>query len=158
MHRPIFRRRVPFFRKQITATLNGEVISFGSAEWAHNELVADWPPEPVHCAPPKEQYFPGVRPKKPRELSQEWLLGFASEFRKAVDAIDRNIQGRVLQAIAEISKSPVTNRGDTVRQLTGDMKGFWRYRIGDFRLVYFPDEATHTVTLCNFASRGEIYD
>jgi mRNA-degrading endonuclease RelE of RelBE toxin-antitoxin system len=45
-----------------------------------------------------------------------------------------------------------------VRPLSGDMSGFWRYRIGEFRLVDYPDEVTHRITLYDFASRGSVYD
>jgi mRNA-degrading endonuclease RelE of RelBE toxin-antitoxin system len=30
--------------------------------------------------------------------------------------------------------------------------------LAGFRLVYYPDEATRTITLCDFASRGSAYD
>jgi mRNA interferase RelE/StbE len=97
-------------------------------------------------------------PTEQTQPAEDWRFGFANSFRKAVDSIDRKLQGRILQALADIAVSPVTNRGDTIKPLSGDMNGYWRYRIGDFRLVYYPDEATHTVTLCDFASRGSVYD
>jgi len=73
-----------------------------------------------------------------------------------VDSIDRKLQGRILEAISDIATAPVTTRGDTVKALSGEMSGFWRYRIGDFRLVYYPDETTRTITLYDFASRGSV--
>lgn len=97
-------------------------------------------------------------PTEQSQPAEDWHFGFGNSFRKAVDSIDRKLQGRILQALTDIAASPVTNRGDTIKPLSGDMNGFWRYRIGDFRLVYYPDEATHTVTLCDFASRGSAYD
>lgn len=112
-------------------------------------------------ATPAEQQEAIPETLPPTEQSQpaeDWHFGFANSFRKAVDSIDRKLQGRILQALNDIAISPVTNRGDTIKPLSGDMNGFWRYRIGDFRLVYYPDEVTHTVTLCDFASRGSAYD
>jgi hypothetical protein len=44
---------------------------------------------------------------------------------------------------------------DTTPKLSGT---FEAALIGDFRLVYYPDEATHTITLYDFASRGDAYD
>jgi mRNA interferase RelE/StbE len=90
--------------------------------------------------------------------ADQWLIGFAKPFRKAVDSIDRKLQGRILEAVTDIASTPVLVRGDTVKPLGGEMAGYWRYRIGDFRLVYYPDAATRTVTLYDFASRGTIYD
>lgn len=65
---------------------------------------------------------------------------------------------RVLEAITDIASAPVAVRGDTVKRLSGDLDGFWRYRVGDFRLEYYPDETTRTIALCDFASRGSVYD
>lgn len=87
-----------------------------------------------------------------------WRFGFAKAFRKSVDSIDRNLQGRILQAITELANSQTTNRGDTIKPLSGELRGFWRYRIGDYRLVFCLDENTRTITLHDFASRGSIYD
>jgi hypothetical protein len=49
--------------------------------------------------------------------------------------IDRKLQGRILEALVEITKNPTEVRGDTVKPLTGDLKGFWRYRVGDYRIA-----------------------
>jgi mRNA interferase RelE/StbE len=122
----------------------------------HQEAPAISPVSPKTPQEPVPQFMPA---QEQTRSAENWSLGFANSFRKAVDSIDRKLQGRILQAIAEdIAVSPITSRGDTIKALRGDMNGFWRYRIGDFRLVYYPDEATHTVTLCDFASRGSAYD
>jgi mRNA-degrading endonuclease RelE of RelBE toxin-antitoxin system len=166
MNRPIFRSRLTnIFRGQRTASLEGEEIQYGDIASASIRLVDLWSPNLNRiCAPPREEgrphysQQPGSPRYKPREAVEDWHFGFGNSFRKAVDSIDRKLQGRILQALADIAESPVTNRGDTIKPLSGHMNGFWRYRIGDFRLVYYPDEATHTVTLCDFASRGSAYD
>jgi len=82
----------------------------------------------------------------------------ADSFKKAIRSIDRKIQGRILEALSYIADSPITTIGDTIKPLTGDLKGCWRYRIGDFRLVYRPDPSTGDITLLSFDSRGSSYD
>ena len=114
--------------------------------------------ESVYPAPIQDDGLQEAPPKEQQGGSQaEWLLGLSKTFRKAVDLIDRNMQGRVLQAIAEIVKEPQAVRGDTVKAMSGDFNGYWRYRIGDYRLVYYPDKNTRTITLYDFASRGDVY-
>ncbi len=76
------------------------------------------------------------------------------EFIKAVQAIDRKLQGRILEAISYLSRKPTEPKGDTVKPLTGDLKGLWRYRLGDYRLVYRPEEEDRQVVLVTFTSRG----
>jgi mRNA-degrading endonuclease RelE of RelBE toxin-antitoxin system len=107
---------------------------------------------------PESRCLPAPAPSVLIDRNERWLIGFAKQFSKAIESIDRKLQGRILEAVTDIANAPVMHRGDTVKRLSGDMDGFWRYRIGDFRLVYYPDEATHTITLCDFASRGSIYD
>ena len=155
----------PVFRDRRTATLDGEVIFYSSVAAARRELQDGWWPEPkANGTAPNVRYseaslLPGPAPEdRPQPVPMEWLFGFAVSFRKAVDALDRKLQGRILEAMADLATAPITTRGDTVKALSGEMSGYWRYRIGDFRLVYYPDEVTRTITLCDFSSRGSVYD
>ena len=87
----------------------------------------------------------------------EFKLAATSEFRKAVASVDKNMKGRVLEALMQITTSPTTPRGDTVKPLLGDSSGYWRYRIGDYRLIYLPRVADHAVVLVSFGPRGTVY-
>ena len=90
--------------------------------------------------------------------SPAWFVGFTNEFVKDIEKADRKLQGRILQAISRISSQPTTMQGDTIKPLSSEMKGLWRYRVGDFRLVYSPDVDTRQVVLVAFASRGGVYE
>jgi mRNA interferase RelE/StbE len=85
------------------------------------------------------------------------VFGMTIQFRRDVAQVEKKLQGRILQAIGEILDSPKTPRGDTVKPLAGELKGLWRYRIGDYRLVYQPSQDGSTVMLVSFASRGSVY-
>ena len=87
-----------------------------------------------------------------------FLFLFSDTFTKSIARIDKNLQGRILEAITKIGKSPVTAVGDTIKPLTGNLKGLWRYRIGDYRLVYDPGEDGRRITLISFESRGDVYE
>ena len=89
--------------------------------------------------------------------SADWFIGMSPEFRKATSRIDRKLQGRIFQALSAISREPTTPKGNTIKALTSDFKGFWRYRIGDSRLIYYPDTDTRQVTLVTFSPRGDAY-
>jgi mRNA interferase RelE/StbE len=88
----------------------------------------------------------------------EWTFGFSAAFRKAVANLDKKLQGRVLEALAAISRAPTEPRGDTQKPLRGAHAGLWRYRLGDYRLVYQPELASRKVLLVDFGPRGDIYD
>jgi mRNA-degrading endonuclease RelE of RelBE toxin-antitoxin system len=68
------------------------------------------------------------------------------------------IRGRILEAISSITEDPVRLRGDTVKPLSGELNGCWRYGVGDYRLVYLPNRETGDITLLAFTSRGSAYD
>jgi len=87
-----------------------------------------------------------------------WSIAFTPSFRKAISAIDRKLQGRVLLAITDLSEKPTIIHGDTRKPLAGELKGYWRYRLGDYRLVYEPQEEKRTVVLIDFSARGGAYE
>jgi mRNA-degrading endonuclease RelE of RelBE toxin-antitoxin system len=146
----------PVFGDRATATFEGEVILYRSEAAARNELRELWEPASKASGPGKGHYAPPAEPAP--QPSEDWLAGFAQSFRTAVNSIDRNLQGVILQAIADIAVAPLNPRGAMLKPLRGEMSGFWRYRNGDFRLVYYPDEASRTITFCGFASLGSVYD
>ena len=86
-----------------------------------------------------------------------WLIAMSNDFMKAIQNIDRKLQGRILEALAEISKNPTTVMGDTIKPLSRELNGLWRYRLGDYRLVYQPLPEMNQILLVNFASRGSVY-
>ena len=89
--------------------------------------------------------------------SGHWRFAALSKFRKDVWREPKLFE-RVANAIVEICKDPMTPRGNTIKPLTGDLRGYWRYRLGDFRLVYRPDSDRLTVYCHRLAPRGGIYD
>jgi mRNA-degrading endonuclease RelE of RelBE toxin-antitoxin system len=87
-----------------------------------------------------------------------WAIAFTPSFRRSVASVDKKLQGRVLTALSELSESPVKSHGDTIKPLTNELKGLWRYRVGDYRLLYEPKADSRTVVLIEFAARGGAYD
>jgi len=86
-----------------------------------------------------------------------WLLSLTAEFQKKIKKCDKTIKTRIDDAIREIDQNPIQPKGDTLKPLV-HLKGYWRYRIGKYRLVYFPDTSTHKITFSDFDSRGGVYD
>jgi len=86
-----------------------------------------------------------------------WLLAYTEKFKDHVLSIDRKLQGKILEAVIHLSEAPMIAKGDTIKALSGDMKGFWRYRLGDFRLIYYPNKDTGDVSLIDFCPRSGAY-
>lgn len=89
-----------------------------------------------------------------------WRVRFTPSFCRDLRQLDRKLQGRVLETILEITNYalPFKAQGDTFKPLRGDLKGQWRYRIGDHRLVIKPLEKVGDIELLTFAARGSVYD
>ncbi|MDD5267011.1 MAG: type II toxin-antitoxin system RelE/ParE family toxin [Methylococcales bacterium] len=106
-------------------------------------------------APIKASYSDNILFSIPSRPS--WSLIISNDFTRSITRIDKKTQGRVLEALTKIAESPTTIVGDTVKPLTGELKGLWRYRIGDYRLLYDPCLSDHNITLLNFEPRGDVY-
>jgi mRNA interferase RelE/StbE len=87
-----------------------------------------------------------------------WYIGFNKEFKKQLDGLDRKLLGRTLEGIAKLTENPINPQGDTIKPLDGLMKGFWRIRIGDYRLIYYPDMEYGNISLYSLSPRGDAYD
>src|SRR5580765_3814031 len=118
----------PIFLNQRTATLDGDLISFGTQESAQRQLRQLWhwsasllkpsfgPPMDVRqtedeglvSTPAKreQEATPAPAAKLEVALSEKLLFGFGKSFLKAVDSTDLKLQGRILQALAEIAEAP----------------------------------------------------
>ncbi len=86
-----------------------------------------------------------------------WRLAIAGSFARDVRKQPHLVE-QILNSIMEISRDPCTPRGNTIKPLQKDLQGMWRYRIGDYRLLYEPDTEKHIVKLCQFSPRGNAYD
>jgi len=49
-------------------------------------------------------------------------------------------------------------RHPNIRPLKGKLAGHWRYRVGDYRVVYRTDENERVVIVLIIAHRGSVYE
>jgi mRNA-degrading endonuclease RelE of RelBE toxin-antitoxin system len=93
----------------------------------------------------------------PKTDIKGWLFSPTSSFRDSVSRLDKKLQGKILGSVIEICQNPTQVLGDTIKPLSGDLKGKWRYRIGDYRLIYQPDEKNRIIFLLAVFPRGGAY-
>ena len=91
------------------------------------------------------------------EYERDWRFTATTKFIKDVKQ-RLDLFEQVLKAVEEIRQRPASPRGNTVKRLTRDLKGMWRYRIGDFRLVYEPDDDRRVVRLLSISHRKDVYE
>jgi mRNA-degrading endonuclease RelE of RelBE toxin-antitoxin system len=90
-------------------------------------------------------------------VPDSWLIGLSKRFKESVAKTDRKRQGRILEAVVSLTEDPMKVVGDTVKPLSEDKKGYWRRRVGDYRLTYHPDPDSGLITLVDFEARGSAY-
>lgn len=89
--------------------------------------------------------------------SRSWETVITSSFRKSLRRANDDIEERAMAAIEELLVNPLRPRGNTIRRLTGAHKGLWRYRIGDFRLIYQPLVEQGELRLISLTHRSQAY-
>lgn len=65
----------------------------------------------------------------------------------------KDVKLRVRRRIIELSKNPYLGL-----RLVGDLAGFWKDRIGKYRIVYKIDETKKTIIIYDIDLRKRIYE
>ena len=73
---------------------------------------------------------------------------------KEITDLPSDVRGRVVTAIKNLAGEPPP---DGVRKLSGELKGAWRVRIGDYRVLYDIDDERQLITLLAVLHRREAY-
>ncbi len=100
---------------------------------------------------------PERSPGAGRSDARKWKFTLAGKCRRDL-VRRREFLERAIQAIREVCANPMSPKGNTVRPLTNELQGMWRYRIGDFRLIYQPDADRRIVHFLDLRPRGSAYE
>ena len=77
----------------------------------------------------------------------------AQEFyRKA----DRPLARKLARCFEQLEKEP--RQHSTIKPLKGNLAGHYRYRVGDYRVIYRIDDQDHSVFVLKIAHRSEVYE
>ena len=69
---------------------------------------------------------------------------------------DRPLARKLARCFRQLEREP--RRHNAIKLLTGDLAGYRRYRIGDWRVIYSIDDAPKTVAVLSVAHRKEVYE
>ena len=68
----------------------------------------------------------------------------------------RPLARKLARCFAQLEREP--RRHSNIRRLKGEMAGWLRYRVGDWRVIYRVDEAAQQVNVLVIAHRREVYE
>ncbi|GAA6615548.1 type II toxin-antitoxin system RelE family toxin [Scytonema sp. NUACC26] len=77
----------------------------------------------------------------------------ATQFFEAASA---KLQERLDRAFELLKSNPRFH--PNIKPLKGNYSGYYRYRVGDYRIVYSINDETMQVLVATIAHRGEVYD
>lgn len=84
-----------------------------------------------------------------------WRLRTSPKFDSAARKLDREVMRRVknyLDAVCELDDPRQRGKG-----LTGDLVGYWRYRVGDWRVIVEIRDEDLVVVAIGLGHRSRIY-
>lgn len=137
---------------------------FQSAAAEHRGHPSEFDATPPRPAEELEEGLRGGIPEVRRSARLDanvdtlWHFATTREFERDVRH-RKDIYPQILVAANEICRDPFQPRAKKVKRLTNEyhVPGAWRYKIGDFRLVYVPDTENRRVIFQRVKHRNIVY-
>ena len=86
-----------------------------------------------------------------------WKIEFDNRARKELRKLDKQIQERILKWLRKTLATEEDPRR-TGKSLQGRMKGLWRYRVGDYRIISQIQDENILILVIKIGHRRDIYD
>jgi mRNA interferase RelE/StbE len=87
----------------------------------------------------------------------DWKIEFDPNAEKEIDKLDRQIAKRLLTFLYK-RLSQLENPRDIGEPLKGSQLGeFWKYRVGDYRIVVFIEDDVLRILVVKVGHRKEVY-
>lgn len=85
-----------------------------------------------------------------------WRLETSAQFDKSARKLDRVVLRRIRAYLDEVcGLEDPRARG---KGLSGDLTGYWRYRVGDYRIIVEIRDNVLVIVAIGLGHRSEIYD
>ena len=85
-----------------------------------------------------------------------WTIEFLPEAVKELKKLDRSVARRIITTLEE-RITTLDNPRTLGSALTGDHAGYWRWRIGDYRVVARIEDDRVVIIVVRVAHRREVY-
>lgn len=84
-----------------------------------------------------------------------WKIEFIENVEKTLKNLPKTVQKRIITVLTDIST--LEDPRERGKGLTGNLKGLWRYRVGDYRIICRIKNNVLTVYVIDIGHRSEIY-
>jgi len=86
-----------------------------------------------------------------------WSIRVSSIAEKYFKRLDKKLQRKIKEKLLALSRQQNPLENVQVRVLTGELKGFYRLRIGDYRIIFALLEEEKVIAIVNILPRGDAY-
>jgi mRNA interferase RelE/StbE len=86
-----------------------------------------------------------------------WIIKPTRRFERELGRLDRSIQRKIL-AFLETRLAPADNPRAFGKALGYDLAGFWRYRVGDYRILCKIEDDQLVIVAVSVGHRSTVYD
>lgn len=86
-----------------------------------------------------------------------WKLLTSKNFDKQIKTLDRETKKRIL---AFLKKRVIIAENPRIlaKPLSGSLRGYWRFRVGDYRIIADIQEEVLTIVALDLGHRKEVYN
>ncbi len=84
-----------------------------------------------------------------------WIVEFTDSAKRQFRKLDRQWQSRILDYLEDLVLPGPRRRG---KALTGDKRGLWRYRVGEYRIICDIQDEILLVVVLAIGHGREVYD
>lgn len=81
---------------------------------------------------------------------------YSEKARKQLAKFDNSIKKRILDYMDEVAK--LKDPRERGKMLVGNLLGFWRYRVGDYRVLCRIRDTELVISVVEVGHRREVYD
>ena len=86
-----------------------------------------------------------------------WTIKVSTNAEKYFKKLDKKLKERIKNHLKEISTYDNPLGYAQVRPLTGELRGFYRLRIGNYRIVFSLIQEYKVIAVVNIVPRGDAY-
>lgn len=84
-----------------------------------------------------------------------WTIDFDKKAKKEFTGLDKSAQKQIDKFLLKLMKS--ANPKQFGEALKGNMQSFWRFRVGDYRLICNIEDKALTIVVLRVKHRREVY-
>lgn len=84
-----------------------------------------------------------------------WSINFNKKSEKELSKLDKQTQQKIVKFLYGLENND--NPRKSGRALKGDLGLFWRYRVGDYRIICQIEDETIMILVLSVAHRKEVY-